>query len=237
MFPSPRLFFRRAAFSLSELLVALVIIGVLLLLGLRVAGRNRDEAHKAQCLGKLRQLGAAVYLYIADHQGRLPLVQVPAPADTKWAYNIAPYLNLDPVSAGGNIPHTEAFLCPADPSRSPKQLRTYRYHHTYPSPTGASLVYKRENYVPTFFREIARPATHGMIFCIAYTGPIRYALWTPNEALWTKRADQNTQPNGNLNFNRPHYNGKAIQLLYSDGHAGKAQYPLDPLVWHFDGRP
>ncbi len=233
MFPPPYPKPRRthcAAFSVLEIAIALAVVAVLAILLYPWARNTAATARAAQCLGNLRALGVAAHGFIGDRNGFLPY----RPADPNWMYNLGPYLNLAPTIKNGDTPFTKAFLCPDDPSRTPRQKRTYRYHQSFPSPGGA-FVYGRSNYTPSRFQEIRTPSSHGMIFCVAYTGPRTLAIWAFDEAIWKKEPDQNTDP-ALSNFPRPHYQGKGLNLLYSDGHAARANYPLDPLIWHFDGR-
>lgn len=56
-------------FSLVELLVVIGIVGLLLALLLPAANKARESARRVQCLGQLRQLTAAVLVYVADDPG------------------------------------------------------------------------------------------------------------------------------------------------------------------------
>ncbi len=220
----------RAAFSILETTLALAVIAVLAVLLIPWARSTASTARAAQCLGNLRSLGVAAHGFIGDRNGFLPY----RPADANWMYNLGPYLDVAPTLKSGNVPFTTVFLCPDDPSRAPRQRRTYRYHQSVPSPGGTSI-YGRSNYVPSRFQEILTPASHGLVFCVAYTGPRALGIWNFDEAIWKKEVDQNTDPTQS-DFPRPHHQGKGVNLLYSDGHASRANYPLDPRIWHFDGR-
>lgn len=57
----------RRAFTLIELLVSIVIVGILATIGLAAAGQMRRVGQRAACANSLRQLGAAVHLYLGDN--------------------------------------------------------------------------------------------------------------------------------------------------------------------------
>jgi prepilin-type processing-associated H-X9-DG protein/prepilin-type N-terminal cleavage/methylation domain-containing protein len=61
---------RELAFTLAELLVVVVVIGVLAALLLPALSRSQAAARRVQCVGNLRQLGVAGQLYWDDHSGR-----------------------------------------------------------------------------------------------------------------------------------------------------------------------
>jgi prepilin-type N-terminal cleavage/methylation domain-containing protein/prepilin-type processing-associated H-X9-DG protein len=63
---------RRAAFTLVELLVVLVIIAVLAALLFPALQAAIDEGRKTACLSNLRQIGAGVAAWAADHDGEIP---------------------------------------------------------------------------------------------------------------------------------------------------------------------
>jgi len=60
------------AFSLIELLILVAVITLLLSILAGSRRRARDAAKFAVCAGKLRQLGAGVYLYAEDNDGFIP---------------------------------------------------------------------------------------------------------------------------------------------------------------------
>ncbi len=62
-------------FTLTELLVVIVIIAVLAAIAIPVSLRIKKSAESATCASNLKQLGAALISYAVDHNNRLPNLQ------------------------------------------------------------------------------------------------------------------------------------------------------------------
>ncbi len=62
----------RHAFTLTESLVAIVILALLVSLLFPAMSRYRAVAENGTCISHLRKLGSAIHLYTADHDGYLP---------------------------------------------------------------------------------------------------------------------------------------------------------------------
>lgn len=61
-----------AAFTLIELLVVVAIIAVLMAILLPSLGRAREQAKTVKCAANLKQIGAAMYSYASENNGKLP---------------------------------------------------------------------------------------------------------------------------------------------------------------------
>lgn len=107
-----------SAFTLIELLTVIAIIGVLVAVILPVVGSVRDRAKTAQCSSNLRQLALAGLMFAQSNKGMLPANQMPGQTGN-WAQKIAPYLEMDQVSARSR------FNCPAAPLPPSDSHSTY----------------------------------------------------------------------------------------------------------------
>lgn len=217
-----------AGFTLVELLAVVFIMAILAVLLFSAVHSSISTSRATYCLAKMHSLGSAAHGFIGDHNMFLPYRS----DDPNWMFNLGPYLGLQPTVEVGNIPMTTVFLCPDDPSTSPKQLRTYRYVSAFPSPAAQI----RSSYIPSRYYELARPSTLAMLVCVANTGPRLLEIWRYDQAIWKESAETSNPPGNPGNFPRPHYNENAVNILYADGHVAKAQYPLPPETWHFDGK-
>jgi len=114
-----RLQMRNNAFTLLELLVVIVIVGLLAAMLVPALGRARENARRAQCASNLRQIGIAWYLYLDEHDGWFPDFGDPARAtefggkgiDETDALPLNPYLD---VYSAEDKAALEVFHCPSD---------------------------------------------------------------------------------------------------------------------------
>ena len=92
---------KRGAFTLVEILVVIGIVALLAGILLSVFSRARNSARTASCASNLRQIGAAFQMYVTDHRGSYPPVDV-LNMDCEWANYIYPYTR-----------STAVFSCPS----------------------------------------------------------------------------------------------------------------------------
>ncbi len=129
--PSQAVYRRIGAFTLIELLIVILIVGILI--GLTLAGLKhaRESARATTCMSSLRSLGAAVMTYAQSNHDLLPfatrIVDVRidrlAPLDV-----LAQELSIAPPSYTNGETHTaRPFLCPSDKSLGPVSGTSYRY--------------------------------------------------------------------------------------------------------------
>ena len=86
----------RFAFTLVELLVVIVIIGVLVAMIFPVFSKMQEKSIMANDTSSLRQIGVATALYIGEHDQCLPTASVPIPGTdavagqgARWTYQEA----------------------------------------------------------------------------------------------------------------------------------------------------
>lgn len=63
---------RRSAFTLVELLVVIGVIGLLVAMLLPALNRARRQSKTVACMSNLKQIGAAIQMYVIDNKGYLP---------------------------------------------------------------------------------------------------------------------------------------------------------------------
>ena len=138
------------AFTLVELLVVIGIIAVLLAILLPAVSRAREQGRQIVCANNERQIAAAIFMYVNDNQGKLPLIISPYPPNqtpfeaicmvsNAWLdYEngvLWPYISPD-VGVRQTI-----FNCPSDPDpkyyvsaidpAAPTPLRNFSYKLTF----------------------------------------------------------------------------------------------------------
>jgi prepilin-type N-terminal cleavage/methylation domain-containing protein len=107
----------RHAFTLTELLVTVAIIGILAALLLPVLGRARGAAERVTCINNLRQINAALIMYADDHADSLRAATNDYHIYFTYREDINSYL-----SRNGSSTNDSLFACPADKFDCTKSL-------------------------------------------------------------------------------------------------------------------
>jgi prepilin-type N-terminal cleavage/methylation domain-containing protein/prepilin-type processing-associated H-X9-DG protein len=103
---------QRPGFTLVELLVVLVILGVLAGLLLPVLGRAREAGRATACMGHLRQIGLALQMYVDQNNQRLPVMR-DRPPDTN-SLPPGPRLPGPDEVLAAEVGDVRVFRCPSD---------------------------------------------------------------------------------------------------------------------------
>ena len=141
---------RAPAFTVLEVLVVVMVIGILVLLSLPVIGKLRARAQRVQCTANLKSLHVATQLYMQEHH-QWPQIRLSAQSDEGWESfakgwlaAIAPY-----------GPSAKTWICP-----------TRQNHIGNPDFTQSG--HERIDYIPTPFddkpttpHDIGTPNTSG----------------------------------------------------------------------------
>jgi len=106
----------RPAFTLIELLVVIAVVAILAGLLLPVLGGAREAGRSTACISNLRQIGAALQLYVPDNEHRFPIVYDAAPS-TNSVILTNSIVTLDRVLSNHVDGAVKVFSCPSDDQR------------------------------------------------------------------------------------------------------------------------
>jgi prepilin-type N-terminal cleavage/methylation domain-containing protein/prepilin-type processing-associated H-X9-DG protein len=92
------------AFTLIELLVVMAIIAALASLAYAGAGAMLGKGHTTKCLSNMRQIGAAMQMFVADHDGYLPGTS----HGVSWTNSLGTYLGTNFIGKCPAVPEHRA---------------------------------------------------------------------------------------------------------------------------------
>jgi prepilin-type processing-associated H-X9-DG protein/prepilin-type N-terminal cleavage/methylation domain-containing protein len=93
-----------SAFTLIELLVVIAIIAVLATLGYAAADSVIGKGQATQCLSNMRQIGAAMQMFVGDNDGRLPGTS----HGVSWTNSLGAYLGTNFIGKCPAVPEHRA---------------------------------------------------------------------------------------------------------------------------------
>lgn len=109
-------------FTLTEILVAIAIIGLLMAILIPSLIAVRKSSEVSSSVARMRSVGEAFMLFANDNQGRLPAAGGDAAdggAGRRWVHQVAPYLGYEADRSHNGIPlysggyDVKEFRCPA----------------------------------------------------------------------------------------------------------------------------
>ena len=103
----------RCAFTLVELLVVIAIIALLAALAVPAVNGAMSSSLRSKCAANMKSIGAAMHLYAADNNGKLPSINC-LNAESTWIEQLQTYLGTN---------YTSVRISPADP-RAAQKLQT-----------------------------------------------------------------------------------------------------------------
>jgi len=92
------------AFTLIELLVVVAIVAVLASLAYAGAGSMIGKGHATKCLSNMRQIGAAMQMFVGDNDGRLPGTS----HGVSWTNSLGAYLGTNFIGKCPAVPEHRA---------------------------------------------------------------------------------------------------------------------------------
>ena len=107
------------AFTLIELLVVITIIATLAALLVPALATAKDRANTASCASNVRQIGAALNSFLADHDEWYPYISPDGPVckgggGIMWHRQLGPY-----VGGTNSVKAAQLFYCPSNPWKLP----------------------------------------------------------------------------------------------------------------------
>lgn len=110
-------------FTLTELLVTIVIIAILSAIAVPVSLTFVEKSRKAKCLGNLRQIGAGLQMYLGDNNDYLPVLALGRTSKNSDEPVLETVLL-------GYVESEDVFHCPSDKTEFRKSGSSYNWNIT-----------------------------------------------------------------------------------------------------------
>ena len=225
--------FRSSAFTLTELLVVVAILGILISLLLPSLRSAKETAKSIVCINNLRQIGSAVFTYAGENDGNMPPPlrwwrilgdkKYVGPPDPPFGPNTS---NLSYAPTWRRYP---VFHCPADRgawvtcSGVPDKISTRWDHDLCNNSYDYNFSINGYDYWPS--RNIGQPpdCAGGAGAAWLYIDGHEINLVT-GEILYVTPTTIDDDPKGYYAFRHP---GKRANAVFLDGHCGTLQSKVD----------
>jgi prepilin-type N-terminal cleavage/methylation domain-containing protein len=235
---------RNSGFTLTELLVVIVIVAVLATLTFTLVSRARESARQVGCLSNLKNIAGAVMLYASDNGDNLPF-EVTSPPDNPgthssiWQQDLGAYVQYPKANTGESGGERKSLpgSCWHCPSANKKRSWSgtepdYAAMIRYSNAPGSPGVFSRNGWgtnVPALKRAaISEPSRCMMVFDSCDGTSVLNGSWS---------SPANKANLGEISAGVPKsrvaprhgYNGKDSRtgrfgVVYCDGHAEAFQY-------------
>lgn len=190
----------RRAFTLIELLSAVVIVAILCALMIGGMSRMRLSTQSTKCMNNQRQIVAGCLLYAADHNNQLPPFGNSSNFDfgRSWVVIVSKYLNLPP----DQIVTVTAYRCPrADTEAFGTYGVNYGWLGNTPFGYENEIGSRRVNEIPASTMLCADGAPCGYIYA-----PFIYALNANNSEAYLS----GTMPDASYNYMNFRHDGRSF---------------------------
>lgn len=128
-FPWRRQYFAHSAFTLVELLIVIVIIGLLMAISIPAVLAATESVRRITCASHLKQMGTAIQVYHATHR-YFPASWVNGDENIAWARSLLPYLE--------EVEIWEQLNCERSPTATPNDEVAAQPVEVYKCPTALS---------------------------------------------------------------------------------------------------
>ena len=204
-----------------EVLTVAAIVAILAAMAVPAWSVVREKMCAAECVTKLKSLGAGLQLYTQDHEGELPrsFHSSGAHREPGWAASIAPYLGAPSVSslAEWTPVFNRCFRCPSDAGNDPT-VYSYGLNVFY------ELTPEGDDYEgsPSTWRRLIQIPRPSKTILLAETRPVPFG----DHFMCHQWSGTNAARNA-LSFDR---HSKASNFLFVDGHVDRlpVEFTFDP---------